>query len=428
VLPLTRDLARVILAGMERVRPRWLVLLAFFSLAGCGSAGAASTAGGSSGALARTPARRCVGPARLSAGVSFPAWRLGAVRFSSASIGIGITTSAIGCDYPLPTGGIEVGQQSQVTQLATTSDGGLAWQLTGAPVPATATYRGLTPEQLVATSSSDVWAVVGKGRLVTTSDGGASWTVQHLSGTVSQIEVAGGSVWALTCVGVRPYAFACRPQLWRSRTPGSGWSRVALPPRTAADPQSVQLAVLPGTLIVGVLGPGSAGSFELLRSDDLGGRWHARPVSWHGQPCDSGSLVSAPPITAWLLCNTGAIGGSGNSDKILLGTTDGGKTWRTVSSVTLTDPPRPGQLQRAEPVALAAGSPNRLWLTGDNDLTVSSDGGRRWGQVPGVNPQQAPTTFDVLDASHAWMLGLDSSLWRTTDGVSWHRVGPVHTS
>ena len=76
----------------------------------------------------------------------------------------------------------------------------------------------------------------------------------------------------------------------------------------------------------------SAGSFELLRSDDLGGRWHARPVSWHGQPCDSGSLVSAPPINAWLSCNTGAIGGSGNSDKILLGTTHGGKTAHGVSA------------------------------------------------------------------------------------------------
>jgi photosystem II stability/assembly factor-like uncharacterized protein len=98
-----------------------------------------------------------------------------------------------------------------------------------------------------------------------------------------------------------------------------------------------------------------------------------------------------------------------------------------VSSVTLTGPSRPNQLQRAEPVALAAGSPNRLWLSGDNDLTVSSDGGRRWSQVRGVNPQRSPTTFDVLDASHAWMLGFDSGLWRTTDGVRWHRVGPLHT-
>jgi photosystem II stability/assembly factor-like uncharacterized protein len=425
---LTGDLADVILAAMERVRRWWLMWVVFVVLAGSGSAVAMSTAVGSSRTAAGTAAQRCARSARLLPGWSFAAWRLGAVRFSSASTGIGITTSAIGCDYRSPTGGILVSQHSQVTQVATTSDGGRSWQLTGAPVPATATGGGIYPEHLVATSSSDLWAVVGKGRLVATSDGGARWTVQHLSGTVSQIEVAGGSVWAVTCVGVRPRAYACHPRLWRTRTSGSGWSRVGLPPRTAADPQSVQLVVLSGNLIVGVIGPGRTGSFELLRSDDLGSRRQGQPVSWHGQPCDSGSLASAPPVTAWLLCDTAAVGDSGSSDKILLGTTDGGQTWHTVSTVTLTGPSRPGQLQRAEPVALAAGSPNRLWLTGDNDLTVSSDGGRRWGQVPGVFPQGALTTFDVLDASHAWLLGLDSGLWRTTDGVSWHRVGPLHAN
>jgi len=67
-----------------------------------------------------------------------------------------------------------------------------------------------------------------------------------------------------------------------------------------------------------------------------------------------------------------------------------------------------------------------LWLTGDNDLTVSSDGGGRWATVGNVNPQGALTTFDVLDASHAWLMGFDSGLWRTNDGVRWSRVGPVH--
>jgi photosystem II stability/assembly factor-like uncharacterized protein len=424
---LTADPVGVILTAMVRLWRYWVMSLAFLVLAGCGSAMVASTAPRSVRGAAGTAAQRCARLARLLPGVKFAAWHLGAVRFSSSLIGVGLTTSAIGCDYRLPTGGIEVGQHEQVTQLATTSDGGRFWELTGVPVPATATGDAVSPEQLVATSSSDLWAVVGKGRLVATSDGGARWTVQPLPGLVSQIEVSGGSVWALTCVGVRPYAFACHPQLWRARTTGSGWSEAGLPQQTAADPQSAQLAVLSRSLIVDVIGSGRTGSFELLHSDDLGSRWQARPVSWHGQPCDNGSLASAPPVTAWLLCNTGAIGGSGDSDKILLGTTDGGQTWRTVSSVTLTGQSRSGQLQRAEPVALAAGSPNRLWLSGDNDLTVSSDGGRRWSQVRGANPHQSPTTFDVLDASHAWMLGFDSGLWLTTNGVRWHRVGPLHT-
>jgi photosystem II stability/assembly factor-like uncharacterized protein len=186
--------------------------------------------------------------------------------------------------------------------------------------------------------------------------------------------------------------------------------------------------VLPRTLIVSVIGNrGRLGRFELLRSVDVGRRWQARPASWHGQPCDDGTaLVSDPPATAWLLCNTG--GALGGSDKSLLRTTDGGQTWRLVSSVAATAPSRPGQLQRAEPAALAAGSPNRLWLSGDNDLTVSSDSGRRWDRVRGVNPQGALTSFDILDASHAWLLGFDSGLWRTTNGVHWQRVGPLHAN
>jgi hypothetical protein len=66
------------------------------------------------------------------------------------------------------------------------------------------------------------------------------------------------------------------------------------------------------------------------------------------------------------LCNAGAAGGS--SDKRLR-TTNGGKTWRGVSSASL--------------------------------------------------------AFDVLDASHAWLVGLGSGLWRTTDGLRWRRVGPL---
>jgi photosystem II stability/assembly factor-like uncharacterized protein len=328
----------------------------------------------------------------------------------------------------LPTGGIEVSQHSQVTQLATTSDGGRSWQLSGLPVPAGLTRGGLRPEQLAASSSSVLWAVVGKGRLVATSDAGAHWTLQSLPGTVSQVEIASRSVWALTCILIRQRACACHPQLWRTHTPGSGWSRVGLPQRTATDPQSVRLAVLPRAVIVGVIGyRRRTGSFELFHSDDLGRRCKVRPVSWRAQPCEDGTaLVSGPPATGWLLCNTGAAAGS--SDKSLLRTIDGGQTWQTVSGVTVTGAFGLGQLPAAEPAALAAGSPNRLWLSGHNDLTVSNDGGRRWDRVRGVNPEGAPSTFDVLDASHAWLLGFDTGLWRTTDGVHWHRVGPLHAN
>jgi hypothetical protein len=53
----------------------------------------------------------------------------------------------------------------------------------------------------------------------------------------------------------------------------------------AGHPQSVQLAVLPGSLIVGVFGDhGHTGSFRLLHSNDRGSRWQTRPVSLQGSP------------------------------------------------------------------------------------------------------------------------------------------------
>jgi photosystem II stability/assembly factor-like uncharacterized protein len=185
----------------------------------------------------------------------------------------------------------------------------------------------------------------------------------------------------------------------------------------AGHPQSVQLAVLPGSLIVGVFGDhGHTGSFRLLHSNDRGSRWQTRPVSLHGQSCNGNTaLIARPPATAFLLCNADGAGGS--SDKRLLRTTDGGQTWRTLSGETLTGPAHPGRLPRAEPAALAAGSPNRLWLSGYNDLTVSNDGGRRWSQVRGLNPQGSPTIFDVLDGSHAWLVGLGSGLMSAAPGM-----------
>jgi photosystem II stability/assembly factor-like uncharacterized protein len=403
----------------------WLTLLVFLALAGCGSAVLMSTAAASS----RTAGQRCARLAHLVPGVSFAAWHLGAVLFSSPASGVGLTTNAIICDHRLRSGGIAVGYHRQVAQLASTSNGGRSWRLIGSRLPAVASLGGgPSPQQLVATSSSALWALVGTGRVVGSADAGARWTTQPVPGTVSKLEVADGSVWALTCIRVRLHAFPCLPQLWRARQPGSHWSRVRLPRQIAQDAYSVQLGVTRGSLIVGVIGgSGLEPSFRLWRSTDQRGRWTVRVVSWRGQPCQDGTtLATAPPSTAWLLCNTR--GARDGSDKSLLQTTDGGRSWRMVSSVNLTDPSRAGQLQRAEPMALTAGSSNRLWLSGDNDLTVSGDGGRRWDRVRNVNPQGALTTFDFLDATHGWLLGLTSGLWRTTDGVHWLHVGPVHTS
>lgn len=82
----------------------------------------------------------------------------------------------------------------------------------------------------------------------------------------------------------------------------------------------------------------------------------------------------------------------------------------------------------AEPSALAAGSPTRLWLSLTNGLAESNDSGRQWTDVPhAFDPGGWSTVIDVFDPEHAWVLAPGTGLWRTTDGLLWHADGPLNT-
>ncbi len=155
---------------------------------------------------------------------------------------------------------------------------------------------------------------------------------------------------------------------------------------------------------------------------DGGRRFAERPhPTWLGRPCQTAGLAAAGR-SWWLLCLGGA--GAGSSEKALLRTTDGGSSWHVVSQVTsLLAAPRAGAMPLQEPDAIAAGSPERLWLATQNDLYESGDGGARWTWVRGPDPRGTPATFDVLSATEAWLLAPGQGLWRTADGRHWHALG-----
>ena len=87
----------------------------------------------------------------------------------------------------------------------------------------------------------------------------------------------------------------------------------------------------------------------------------------------------------------------------------------------------PDSIPAEEPSALATGSRTRLWMSLTNGLAESNDGGRRWTFARIINPEGWSTTLDVLDADHAWLLAAGAGLWRTTDGIHWHTIGPLNT-
>ena len=168
---------------------------------------------------------------------------MGAVQFLSDSSGVGITAESFPC-FRRVNGGIEVGLQAQRARLADTSDGGLSWRLAGVIVPVGPVSGGVAAEQVVARSRADVWAIVGKGRLVATQNGGSDWQAQTIPTPAVAIATSAGSVWAVTCPprATRTSPLACRPQLWRTRSTDDTWARMPIPRVIAQDPSTVHLA------------------------------------------------------------------------------------------------------------------------------------------------------------------------------------------
>jgi photosystem II stability/assembly factor-like uncharacterized protein len=181
-----------------------------------------------------------------------------------------------------------------------------------------------------------------------------------------------------------------------------------------------------GEAIVQILPASNRGAGVLLLTQDAGQHWSRRPVpSWDGHQCFPSPLMTAYRPQTWLLCIGGAAAGS--STKGLMRSTDGGKTWSTMSAVvSLTQRPRTGSLPLMEPSALAAGSRSRLWLALINSLAESDDGGRRWATLPGVNLGGGRSTLAALNSTHAWLLAPGAGLWRTTNGLRWTAIGPLN--
>lgn len=402
--------------------------------AGCGSGAAVSaTVNGVSAPGSTRPApssvpvssasaaARCRKPASLPAGAAVQAWRLGAIRFVSADTGLALTAPWIECDVPLGDGrGTDVYFRAQPVRLAMTSDAGRHWVTSGTGLPA-APQGAL--EQVAAVDGARTWVVSGTGELLVTGNAGASWAAQPLPAPVVAAASAGGWLWALSCPPVT--GNSCRPDVERMKLPAGTWT--ATRPGSSASLLEPQLDVLSATAAVVVL----QGTRPALASTaDGGARWTVRAAPagpenmCHGDG-DSRLFTAAALRDWWLLCTGGAAAGS--STKALMHSADAGQTWTVAASVpSLSAPARPGSLARQDAVAIAAGSPEVLWLATPNTVTESTDGGVTWSQSL-VNPQGTFGQFDVQSSTHAWLLAPNAGLWHTTDGTSWRPVGGTAT-
>lgn len=368
----------------------------------------------------------CRGERRVRSGFAVPGWRMGAVRFLSAQLGVGMTAGEFTC-FRQTSGGIDQTAITAPSRLAVTRDGGRSWYVRGQPLPGVQPKLGGGIQEIVASSLEDVWVLSSDGRVFESTDGGEIWRPElRLPHPVLQIAADGRDVLALSAPRS---GRSSRAVLERSDQSGSGWSRLGLPRLLANSGARAQLTVAsPGVLLINTIGL-DQNSGRLYASIDDGRSWDriAEP-DWYGNRCSSEpSLVAAVNSRDWwILCVGGA--GGGSSAKALLQTVNAGRSWHVTSAVrSLQAASRIDAIPRAEPDALIAGSPSRLWLSLQNNLSESADGGFRWHDVPAINPQGMTTTFDVLSSRIAWLLAPGGGLWRTRDGSAWHAISPLNT-
>ena len=398
-------------------------VMAALVLAGCGSARGPAA---KPGPPRPTAARPCSRPVVVGTGAVVDGWRMGALTFSSAQNGVGVTAAEVWCNVSLGREGVEPTLVPQTVLFAVTHDGGARWTTVGTPAPGATLHRtiGGAGEQVVAASPARAWLLTAGGHVLATTDEGRSWAGAGAPAGAVQLRLTRGRLWVLACPAAAGRSVRCRLALARLDVVSGRWTRLSLPERQAVF--GPQLAVFGDTAVVDAALDTSPPE-PLLVSGDDGRRWRGVALPrWDGRACPVPSAFAAAGAqTWWWVCIGGAAAGS--SEKALFQTTNGGRTWHVLSQVdSLVAPERPGQIPLAEPNALAAGSSSRLWLALQNGLAVTSDGGRRWTAVRSVDPQGIGVQFDVRSARTAWLLAPGAALWRTTDGIHWRLVGPDH--
>ena len=205
-----------------------------------------------------------------------------------------------------------------------------------------------------------------------TTDGGATWSAPtRLKGAeIVDATFSSPSVgWATDDSGPG--------WLWRTTNGGASWTKL----RRAPDFAQITTA---GDN-VWVVGRGA------LHSADAGATWHSTPGL-------SGDLVSfSGPADGWI-----------TNGSVYLHTTDGGKTWRHVTSA-----PKPGI------TSLAAVSGETVWGAARHVIR-STDGGRHWWTCT----KRVVTAVSAVTSSQAWAVGPKGLVIHTIDGGHHWKLQP----
>jgi len=300
-------------------------------------------------------------------------------------------------------------------RLATTTDSGRHWTITGAVLP---TGSNQSWNSLVFTTPQ-VGFVYGTD-VASTTDGGRHWRLASLT-TPSTPEIAavqpvGTSVWALVgCVsGGAGTKDPCRGHLAVSTDIGQTWATLASGPTLSGDTYALsradaQLAYAHATTYLP--GPDDPG---IAVTSDGGRTW-----SYRHDPCTAPigeTLVAHSRSALWLFC--AGEPGAGQQLKQIFRSTDQGRHWAgVVNHLSHFDAglfPGSGYLNDLEVV-----SATTAWVAlYRGGVWSTHDGGHAWTEAPIRGSELLADQISFIDANHGWARE-DGVLWRTTDGTHW---------
>lgn len=251
-----------------------------------------------------------------------------------------------------------------------------------------------------------------------------AWPLNHViaDGGTNTIYATGGNEWF-------------GPAVWKSTDFGETWSHSSegLTYAEGEDPIKTGWSLSPGKdcIYVGVEPAG------LFRSEDGGQSWshveglRNHPTRPHWMPGGGGlnlhTIIRHPEDDAQLWVGMSAVG--------IFHTADGGKTWAPRNQGTRNDYAPEDQKyaewgQCVHSIAMAAGSPNRLYQQNHCGMYRSDDGGLSWSSIEAG----LPSTFGFPSATHPrdpetlYLVPLNgdvlgrfvpdakAAVWRTRDG------------
>jgi hypothetical protein len=280
-------------------------------------------------------------------------------------------------------GGLGSGNQGPFSEAGAfaTRDGGSSWLPinTGLVDP---TINALWVDQA---NANAVLAGTESAGIFRSTNGGQTWSLVSGVGTTSDFVSTGGKVYAASAAGVA-----------QSADGGATWSiALATPSRVRA------LAAGGGAMIAGLengtimMQSSASAAWQNVRTNP--GR-----IAW------SVAIDPANPLTAYALV--------GFHPSTVLGTSDGGVTWSTITPCSL-----------AQAVAMTT-STHVLYVGCNGQLVSSSNAGRSWTTIQNVSWDIR--RLRVLSDETTILLGTDQGLFRTTNsGAVWTGIsGNVYSS